>query len=79
MDSANIHFGFLWQVALSFHKILADMLGLKLSHAEQEEQQPLMQAEILHSPAATAVTDAHSPASSHMPPRASKSAVCEIQ
>jgi hypothetical protein len=71
--------GFLWQVALSFHKIVADVLGLKLSRAEQEEQQPLMQAEILRSPATTAVTDAHSPASSHVPPGTSKSAVCEIQ
>jgi len=65
-------------VALSFHKIIAEVLGLKLSRAEQEEQQPLMQAEILHSPA-TAVTGAHPPASSHLPTGASKSAICEIQ
>lgn len=70
---------FEWQVALSFHKIVADVLGLKLSRIEQEEQQPLMQAEILHSPAATAVAAAHSPASSHMAAGASKSAICELQ
>lgn len=69
---------FEWQVALSFHKIVADVLGLKLSRIEQEEQQPLMQAEILHSPVATAVAAAH-PASSHMAAGASKSAICELQ
>lgn len=66
-------------VALSFHKIVAEVLGLKLSRAEQEEQQPLMQAEILHSPTATAPSDAHCPAPSHLPTGASKSAICEIQ
>lgn len=70
---------FEWQVALSFHKIVAEVLGLKLSRVEQEEQQPLMQAEILHAPATTAVTAAHSPASSQMPTAASKSAICELQ
>jgi hypothetical protein len=67
------------QVALSFHKIVAEVLGLKLSRAEQEEQQPLMQAEILPSPAATAPSDAHCPAPSHLRAGASKSAICEIQ
>jgi hypothetical protein len=70
---------FLLQVALSFHKIVAEALGLKLSRAEQEEQQPLMQAEILHSPATAASSDAHCPAPSHLPTGASKSAICEIQ
>ncbi|PNF16037.1 Ras-related protein Rab-28 [Cryptotermes secundus] len=66
-------------VALSFHKVVAEVLGLKLSRAEQEEQQPLMQAEILHSPTATTLSDAHCPAASHLPSGASKSAICEIQ
>lgn len=70
---------FEWQVALSFHKIIAEVLGLKLSRIEQEEQQPLMHAEILQSPAATVVAAAHCPASSHMAAGASKSAICGLQ
>ncbi|XP_069679053.1 ras-related protein Rab-28-like [Periplaneta americana] len=66
-------------VALCFQKIVADMLGLKLSRAEQEEQQPVMQAEILHAPVTAAVADAHSPGTSHLASTASKSAICEIQ
>lgn len=76
----NFHsIAFEWQVALSFHKIVAEVLGLKLSRIEQEEQQPLMQAEILHSPAATVVASAQCPASSQVAAGASKSAICELQ
>ncbi|PSN36472.1 Ras-related protein Rab-28 [Blattella germanica] len=65
-------------VAFSFQKIVADVLGLKLTRAEQEQQQPVMQAEILHTPAS--VEDGQIPNASHLTPAASsKSAICEIQ
>jgi hypothetical protein len=38
-----------------------------------------MQAEILHAPAATAVTAAHCPTSSQMATGPAKSAICELQ
>nr|CAD7402333.1 unnamed protein product [Timema cristinae]CAD7424392.1 unnamed protein product [Timema monikensis] len=60
-------------VALSFQKVVAEVLGLKLTRAEQEEQQPVIKAEIVHKEAAE-----DSPASSSQL-GASKSSVCVIQ
>nr|CAD7604905.1 unnamed protein product [Timema genevievae] len=60
-------------VALSFQKVVAEVLGLKLTRAEQEEQQPVMKAEIVHKEAAE-----DSPASSSQL-GASKSSVCVMQ
>ncbi|KAJ9592970.1 hypothetical protein L9F63_015340, partial [Diploptera punctata] len=65
-------------VALCFQKIVAEVLGLKLTRAEQE-QQPVMQAEILHTPASTTVPDGHSSTSNNFAPPGSKSAICVIQ
>jgi hypothetical protein len=66
-------------MALSFNKTVAEVLGMKLSHTEQSEQQPLMAAEILHAPAAAALTGAQCPASSQVPTGGSISAMCELQ
>jgi len=54
-------------VAVSFQKTVSEFLGLKLSHIEHSEQQPVMQTEIFLAVAATAVTGAHCPAASQMP------------
>jgi len=64
-------------VAVSFQKIISEFLGLKLSHTEHSEQQPVMQTEIFCALAATAVTGAHCPAASQMVTGASKSAICD--
>lgn len=62
-------------MAFSFQKIIAEFLGLKLSHIEHLEQQTVMQTEILHALAATTVAGAHYLAASQMLTGASKSAI----
>lgn len=63
-------------MAVSFQKIISEFLGLKLSHTEHSEQQPVVQTEIFHALAGTAVTGAHCPAASQMLTGTSKSAIC---
>jgi len=64
-------------VAFSLQKIVLKFLGLKLSHIECSEQQPVMQTEIFLALAATAVTDAHCSAASQILTEASKSTICD--
>lgn len=61
----------------SLQKIVSKFLGLKLSHIEHLEQQPVMHTEVFHALAATVVTDAHCPAASQILTEASKSAICD--
>jgi hypothetical protein len=78
-DFTNFHCTtFEWQMAFSFQKIILEFLGLKLSHIEHSEQQPVMQTEIFYAPAATVVTGVHCPAASQILTEASKSAICDI-
>jgi len=62
-------------VAFSLQKIVSKFLGLKLSHIEHAEQQPVTQTEIFLALAATVVIDAHCPAASQILTEASKSAI----
>ncbi|GLH02853.1 Ras-related protein Rab6 [Gryllus bimaculatus] len=58
-------------VSLCFQRTVADFLGLRLSRAEQEEQQPVMKAEIVEAaPVETKVV---------VQPVTSKSSVCSVQ
>jgi hypothetical protein len=68
---------FEWQVAFSFQKIVSEFRGLKLSHIEHSEQQPVMKTEIFYALAAAAVTGTHCPAASQILTEASKSAICD--
>jgi len=53
-------------VPISFQKTVSEFLGLRLSHIEHSEQQPVMQTEIFLALVATAVTGAHCPTASQM-------------